>query len=89
MVKIVKQDLNKNKQKYQEVERLLKEKLDMSVPISHVGSTAIPDMYGKNIIDILVGAKDTLEFEKIYKILVKIGYFPGTTSSSKIYQFFA
>lgn len=89
MVELVKQDYIKNKELYYSIENKLRNKLDISIPISHVGSTVIPDMYGKNIIDILIGAKDSNEFEYISKILEKIGFIPSGKSKDDIYQFFA
>lgn len=61
-----------------------------SIPIDHVGSTAIPKMkYGKNIIDILIGAKDTIQFDKIKQILEREGYVASQKSKDNIYQFFS
>lgn len=60
-MELVKQDYEENIKQYQGLEKKLKEMLGDSIPIDHVGSTAIPKMkYGKNIIDILIGAKDTI-----------------------------
>lgn len=88
MVKLVKQNYLENIQLYNRVVTKLRKRLDSNVPIDHVGSTAIPNMYGKNIIDILIGAKDNTEFEKIKKILTHEGYFPNKNTESA-YQFFA
>lgn len=46
-------------------------------------------MYGKNIIDILIGTKNEEEFNKISKILINEGYISGDKSKTEIYQFFA
>ena len=90
MVSLVKQDYNENRELYEKVEKALRSELDESVPINHVGSTAIPSiMYGKNIIDVLVGAKDKEQFEHIMDILVKDGYVPSQKSKDEIYQFFS
>ena len=88
MVELEKQDFDKNKQLYFNIERELCS-LMPTAPINHVGSTAIPDLYGKNIIDILVGAKDLTEFEEFKKIISNLGYFASVNSKSEIYQFFA
>ena len=50
MVDLVKQNFSKNKKLYNQIEKELREKLGKDYPITHVGSTAIPNMYGKNII---------------------------------------
>ncbi|OGM13794.1 hypothetical protein A3A76_04755 [Candidatus Woesebacteria bacterium RIFCSPLOWO2_01_FULL_39_23] len=51
----------------------LSEALGESVVIEHIGSTAIPELGGKGIIDIALGA-EIKEFQKISRILKKIGY---------------
>ena len=90
MVSLVKQDYNKNRKLYGKVEKALRSELDESIPINHVGSTAIPSIiYGKNIIDVLVGAKDKEQFEQIMEILVKDGYVPSQKSKDEIYHFFS
>ncbi len=89
MVEIIEQDFVKNKELYKKIERELRKKIDKDIPIDHVGSTAIPDMIGKNIIDVLVGAKDQVQFQELAKILCEMGYFPSKNSRNEIYQFFA
>lgn len=89
MVKLIEQEFAKNKELYKEIERLLREKIDKDIPIDHVGSTAIPNMIGKNIIDVLVGAKDKEQFQELTDLLSKMGYFPSKNSKNEIYQFFA
>lgn len=88
MVVIVKQNYYKNKIKYNEIKKRLKEKLEKDIPIDHVGSTAIPNMYGKNIIDILIGASDEKQFGRISEVLKNIGYISSDKNNS-IYNFFA
>ena len=87
MVELVKQDFNKNKKFYFEVKKKLKNKLAENIPINQVGSTAIPDMYGKNIMDILVGAVDNDEFENIKNVLESEGFVASKKSKDEIYQF--
>ena len=89
MVKIVEQNFKENKKLYNEVERKLRDYISENVPITHVGSTAIPEMYGKNIIDILVGAKNKEEFERISDLLSNNGWTTSSKSKTEIYQFFA
>ena len=89
MVNLLNQDFIKNKALYNEISSELTQKLGNNCPINHVGSTAIPNMQGKNIIDILIGAKNEKEFNKFVEILSSIGYFPSSNSRTNIYQFFA
>lgn len=89
MIELEKQNYNKNKQLYKKIEKQLRLYLNENIPINHVGSTAIKNMYGKNIIDILIGAKDNLEFENIKKVLENVNFIPSKRSEDLIYQFFA
>ena len=86
MVELEKQDYHKNKELYKKIETLLRKDIDEKITINHVGSTAIPNMYGKNIIDILIGVEKT-EFDKIRNILIKNNFYPS--SLENIYQFFS
>ncbi len=49
------------------------------IQIEHVGSSAV-GIGGKNIIDILIGAKNREEMKKIRDILIRNGYFEGNDS---------
>lgn len=89
MVDLVRQNFKKNRKIYIDVEKKLRNELSNKIPIEHVGSTAIPNMYGKNIIDILIGASDDNEFVTIKKVLEKNGFFGSEKSYDGIYQFFA
>ena len=89
MVEIVKQNFRKNKQIFRSVKKQLQNDLDNKIPIDHVGSTAIPNMYGKNIIDILIGAENEDEFKYIKSVLEKNNFYGSEKSKSDIYQFFA
>lgn len=89
MVDLVRQNLKNNKHEYNKVKKILKKQLPSDVPINHVGSTAIPNMYGKNIIDILIGAKDLSQFENISKVLENNNFIGSQKSKDDIYQFFA
>ena len=53
MVELKIQNFSENKKSYFEIENKLQKILSSNTPINHVGSTAIPDMCGKNIIDVL------------------------------------
>ena len=89
MVELKPQDYTKNKQLYLKTEETLRAHLDKDTPISHVGSTAVPNIVGKNIIDILVGAQNGEQFAKYSILLEEIGYFGSLKSKTEIYQFFA
>ena len=89
MVELKKQNFEENKELYNSIKLELYKKISNSIPIDHVGSTAIPDMYGKNIIDILIGVETKEEFNEISNILVEMNYVPSQNSKTNIYQFFA
>lgn len=89
MVKLINQDYLTNKKRYLDVEKWLKQIVGAQVEIEHVGSTAIPDIKGKNIVDILLGAKDKQHFEELAQLLSANGFFGSVRSKTDIYQFFA
>lgn len=90
MVTLVKQNLKKNKEIYNDVVKKMRELISTDVPITHVGSTVIPNMYGKNIVDILIGAKDLVELEELSTRVCMLGFY-GSKKNKKgdIYKFFA
>ena len=88
MVELKRQNYKHNKSLYNKTKKELLKLLDDDVVINHVGSTAIPNMIGKNIIDILIGVKEG-KFKKSKEILTNAGYFPSEGSATSIYQFFA
>ena len=45
--------------------------------IHHVGSTAIPRMSGKNILDILIGVPNSNDLENVLRKLTEKSYFEG------------
>lgn len=47
---------------------------DPHISIHHIGSTAIPKIWAKPIIDILLVIPKTKDMTKIYRILIKNGY---------------
>lgn len=89
MVELIKQDFEKNKAHYKAVEGELKQEFEDMVDVDHVGSTAIPDMCGKNIIDVLLGVENKSQFDHVLQVLVERGYFASQNSKTDIYQFFA
>lgn len=44
------------------------------VEIHHIGSTSIPNIYAKPVIDILIGVKDIENIDKYNKEMEKLGY---------------
>lgn len=89
MVELVLQDFDKNKQAYQNAKQTLQKTLGENIDIHHVGSTAIPGIVGKNIIDVLVGADNKTEFEVFEKQLTSLGFYASQNSKTDIYTFFA
>ena len=87
MVELINQDYDKNKSLYLSIEKSLQENLG-DVSIDHVGSTAIPHIMGKNIIDVLVGVNRE-DFDRVRDVLISMGYCPSERSRTDIYQFFA
>ena len=69
MVYIVEQNYAKNKEIFNSIVKELKEKIKEDVPIDHVGSTAINNMIGKNIIDMTKYIKG----EDIFTALIPLG----------------
>ncbi len=63
-------------------------KLDRS-RIEHVGSTAIPGMSAKSVIDIAVGVSSVGEFGKYQEMLKKAGYVLRPNAGSTGRQFYA
>lgn len=90
MVELEEQNYNENQKKFKEIKQKLEDEINKNIEIIHVGSTSIPSIkYGKNIIDILIGAKDKKEFAEIAKILESINYIPSDKSKTEEYQFFS
>ena len=89
MVELVVQDFEKNKQCYKTAKQKLQIALGENIDIHHVGSTAIPNIVGKNIIDILVGAENKTQFKELYQKITNLGFFASQNSKTDIYTFFA
>lgn len=89
MVNLVYQDYEKNAEFFEKIRQELLAGLTVTKIIEHVGSTAIKNMYGKNILDILVGVQTSGDFDVTFKELENLGYFASTNFSSNIYHFFA
>lgn len=90
MVELVRQNYKTNIEKYNIIFKKIEHRLGNNVPINHVGSTAVPGMYGKNIIDILIGVKDNAEMELITNKIVDMGFIASKHNKPEdVYRFFA
>lgn len=89
MLFLEKQNFAENKQKYKKISNYIKRNISSDLDIHHVGSTAIPNMYGKNIIDILIGAKTNQDFKIISDKLLELGYYTKPYNQDSIYKFFS
>lgn len=89
MVVLENQNIKENKDIYQKEEKRIRKVLGDNILINHVGSTALPDMIGKNIIDILIGVKNEKEMDEFTNKLKELGFFPGKKSKGYIYRFLA
>lgn len=68
-------EYNKNwPQDFLKIKKELEKVLSISHVVEHVGSTSIPGMKAKPIIDIDVGIENWDDFEKVKKELAAIGY---------------
>ena len=65
--------------KFEVEARRIREVLGGGVSIEHVGSSAV-GIGGKNIVDVLVGVRDTSEMERARDLLVGLGYREGHDS---------
>lgn len=77
MVVIVRQNLIKNQRQFALVQQQLLELLGDDVVIEHVGSTAVPGLVGKNIIDILIGVRASSDVVMVSQRLARAGWFIG------------
>jgi GrpB-like predicted nucleotidyltransferase (UPF0157 family) len=59
---------------FQEEERLIRTVLPEHVALEHIGSTSIPNMAAKPIIDMMIGADSLREVEKLIPGLQRLGY---------------
>ncbi len=59
---------------FEKEKQLLTATLDNTIDIEHVGSTAIPNVPAKPIIDIMIGFSKMRQAKEIYKILSEMGY---------------
>lgn len=61
-------------QDFLKIKNELTKVLTVQCKVQHVGSTSIPGMKAKPIIDIDVGLDNWSDFEAVKKVLAKIGY---------------
>ena len=83
IVTLEKQNLKENTNIFKRELKKLRKDLDINIPIDHVGSTTLPYMYGKNIIDILIGARNIEEMNYITSIIKKYNYYPGNSQNNE------
>lgn len=86
MVDLVRQNFRKNTQKFKKTKKELKLILGDDLPIDHVGSTVLPHMIGKNILDVLVGVSKKEQLDVVAKKLEQKGFFRGRSCEEK-YRF--
>lgn len=90
MIKLVRQNFQKNKGLFNKIKNQLLLVLDKSAKIDHVGSTAIPNMYGKNIIDALVGVSNFESLKLFAQKIEDLGFYPSNKNDiNSGYLFFA
>lgn len=87
-MKIVRQNYQNNRIIFNKTKKELKKIIKVDSIINHVGSTCIPNIYGKNIIDILIGVISIEDLNIASQNLIDAGYFKGKNSTKK-YQFLA
>jgi len=64
----------KYKKIYSKLERELKENFGRNFDVHHIGSTAIPGVGGKGVVDILIGIDNWQEAEKLLPFLAELGF---------------
>ncbi len=87
MVEIVKQNYEDNIKLFNKIKSELIKILGKEYLINHVGSTAIPNMLGKNIIDILIGVNNQKEIVDVRNKLMEHNYYLGNHQNN--YSFLA
>ena len=76
-VRLERQKYRKNVQKFRTESAKLVGIVGEQFLIHHVGSTAIPNMSGKNILDVLIGVPSSKDLKGTMQKLEANGYFPG------------
>lgn len=88
MLQIYKSNLN-YKSEFNKLAIKIKKILGNNISIEHVGSTALKNVDGKGIIDILIGVKDIDELYKFKDKLISAGYFSSENNNHGDYIFLA
>ncbi len=88
MIKIIRQNYQKNINLFNKTKIQLVKLLGDLVDFEHIGSTAIPDMSGKNIIDILIDTPNNIVFKKMAEKIKNSNYYIGENNFSD-YLFFS
>jgi GrpB-like predicted nucleotidyltransferase (UPF0157 family) len=57
-----------------EKQRLLDASIDLSLKIEHIGSTSIPNIFAKPVIDIIIGTKTSQDIDIVTDIITTTGY---------------
>ncbi len=74
---------------YKKEEKKLRAILQKEISfIAHIGSTAIPSLKAKPIVDILIGVKNIKEVNSYNQLLIKAGYVPKGAFGVKNRRFF-
>lgn len=88
-MKLIVQNYEDNFSLFCKVKNNLLSDLGDKVVVEHIGSTAVPNMSGKNIIDILIGVGDLSDIESVALKLDKMGFYRGKNNNTSEYIFFA
>lgn len=88
MLHLARQNYQQNNALFQQIKKKLRLFLPDTIMIEHVGSTALPQMSGKNIIDILIGVPTLKEMEPIAQQIEKRNFFRGKKHAAGAYIFF-
>lgn len=62
------------REEFKKEKKIIQDKINDKVIIEHIGSTAIPDIPAKPIIDIGIGINESMDIEGIVKSLEEVGY---------------
>ncbi|MCL1876519.1 GrpB family protein [Candidatus Saccharibacteria bacterium] len=74
-LKLYKSDYEGQKKAFEKEKTRLLKLLNPNARIEHIGSTSVPGLDGKGIIDMIIVAQTRAEMEKFAEILVRNGYF--------------
>ena len=71
--------------KFERVKNRIMRAIGREVEIHHVGSTAIPGMPGKGVIDILIGVGNWKEGSEIVRSLRRVGFVRGEANRGRVF----